>query len=180
MEQADVTFATSIASVDTNAHSVPMRVLYLRDAQDLYAGVKGNDSLSYATPQSVGLDLRACFDASLGDSIEIAPGERFAVPSGIAIELKKEGIAGFVYSRSGLGARKGVTVSQGVGVIDPDYRGEIIVSLLNTSQEPRVLLRGERMAQLVLQPYYRAVLETVDSLTETTRGSGGFGHTGQL
>ena len=89
------------------------------------------------------------------------------------------GIAGFVYSRSGLGAVQGLTVAQGVGVIDPDYRGEIAVVLLNTSGEPRRLRRGDRIAQLVFQPAFQVELEESDSLGQTGRGSGGFGHTGK-
>jgi dUTP pyrophosphatase len=89
-------------------------------------------------------------------------------------------VAGFVFSRSGLGARQGLTVSQGVGVIDPDYRGEIIVSLLNTSGERRRIRRGERIAQLVLLPVFQAALVRAQELSDTSRGGGGFGHTGTL
>ncbi len=88
------------------------------------------------------------------------------------------GVAGFVYSRSGLGAVQGLTVAQGVGVIDPDYRGEITVILLNTSTEERRLRRGERIAQLVFQPAFQVEMETSDTLSATERGAGGFGHTG--
>ena len=87
--------------------------------------------------------------------------------------------AGILYSRSGLGAREGLTVAQGVGVIDPDYTGEILVMLLNTSGEERILKRGERMAQLVFQPFVRPVWQEVESLSATERGAGGFGHTGR-
>jgi dUTP pyrophosphatase len=102
------------------------------------------------------------------------------VPSGIAVEPLSPGIAGFVYSRSGLGAVHGLTVAQGVGVIDPDYRGEIRVFLLNTSGEERRLRRGERMAQLVFQAIVRMELEVAETLGETARGAGGFGHTGRI
>ena len=90
-----------------------------------------------------------------------------------------EGIAGFVYSRSGLGAMQGLTVAQGIGVIDPDYRGEITVVLLNTSNEERRLRRGDRIAQLVFQPALQVELEECETLGATGRGSGGFGHTGK-
>ena len=107
-------------------------------------------------------------------------GGRAAVPAGLAIEIVEPGVAGFVFSRSGLGARDGLTVAQGVGVIDPDYRGEIVVWLLNTSDAPRTVRRGERVAQLLFLPFHAARLVPSDSLGDTTRGAGGFGHTGQL
>jgi dUTP pyrophosphatase len=133
--------------------------------------------LAYSTPLSAGLDLRACFDA---ERIVIAPGERAAVGTGLAMEILEPGVAGFVYSRSGLGTKEGLVVSQGVGVIDPDYRGEIIVSLLNTSREERVVSRCQRIAQLVFQPFFQSVIMPVSELSPTTRGGGGFGHTGSL
>ena len=153
----------------------PVRICYLRpSARALYEAEGG---LSYATPHAAGLDLRACFD----DEEHVIPaGSRAQVPSGIAVEPLAPGIAGFVYSRSGLGAVHGLTVAQGVGVIDPDYRGEILVFLLNTSGEELCLRRGERMAQLVFQPVVRAELEVADTLGETERGAGGFGHTGRI
>ena len=86
-------------------------------------------------------------------------------------------MAGFLYSRSGLGARDGLTVAQGVGVIDPDYTGEILVMLLNTSAEERRIRRGERVAQLVFQPFVMPAWQE-GSLSATERGEGGFGHTG--
>lgn len=146
-------------------------VCYLRDAKRLY----GN-GIGYATAGSAGMDLRACIDC---EEMEIAPGERVPVPSGISIEPRDGTMAGFVYSRSGLGAVKGLAVAQGVGVIDTDYRGEIVVWLLNTSHGAIHIRRGDRVAQLVFQPVCRARAVTVESLTETERGNGGFGHTGQ-
>jgi len=130
-----------------------------------------------ATPGSAGLDLRADIDA---ESLTIAPGSRAPVPTGIAIAVQTPGVAGFIYSRSGLGAKHGLTVAQGVGVIDPDYRGEIIVWLLNTSTEPRTVSRHERIAQLVLAPIVRPIVTPVDDLDDTHRGDGGFGHTGKV
>ncbi len=150
-------------------------VLYLRDARAVY----GEKGLCGATDLSAGLDLRACFDAG---EIVIDPGERIAVPTGISAEPRpKEGetpAAGFVYSRSGLGAVKGLTVAQGVGVIDADYRGEIIVWLLNTSSEAKTVRRGDRIAQLVYHSLPAVRIEECSSLSGTERGSGGFGHTG--
>jgi dUTP pyrophosphatase len=109
----------------------------------------------------------------------IPSGERRSVPAGLAVEPLEEGIAAFVYSRSGLGAVKGVTVAQGVGVIDPDYRGEICVFLLNTGRAAYTVRKGERIAQMIFQPFIRPVLLPVGHLDGTERGSGGFGHTGK-
>ena len=148
-----------------------VRVLYLRDAAVLYGS-----GISYATAGSAGMDLRACFDE---DEIIIRPGERAEVPSGVSVEPRVPGVAGFIYSRSGLGAVKGLVVAQGVGVVDADYRGEIVVWLLNTSDGPLSVRRGERVAQLVFQPVRRLEPQTAEVLSETTRGSGGFGHTGR-
>lgn len=133
--------------------------------------------LTYATDHSAGLDLRACFDEP---EVSVAPGGRFAFKTGVAIEIRRPGVAGFVFSRSGLGTKQGLAVSQGVGVIDPDYRGEIIVSLLNTSGQERVVQRAQRIAQLLFLPYYTANLRVVDELGATARGSGGFGHSGTI
>lgn len=152
--------------------SCSVRLAFVRPgAEDLYAG-----ALQPATRLSAGFDLRACLDAP---RIRIAPGERACVPSGISVQPVRADVAGFLYSRSGLGAREGLTVAQGVGLIDPDYTGEILVMLLNTSGEERVLSRGDRMAQLVFQPVVRPEWEVVARLEATERGSGGFGHTGR-
>ena len=106
-------------------------------------------------------------------------GGRVLVPAGVAVQPRRAGVAGFVYSRSGLGAKQGLTVAQGVGVIDPDYTGEIFVMLLNTSGKEKTLRRGERMAQLVFQPFFRSVCTEASALEHTERGDGGFGHTGR-
>ena len=88
-------------------------------------------------------------------------------------------MAAYVFSRSGLGTKDGLTVSQGVGVINPDYRGEIKVSLLNTSDKTRRITRGQRIAQLVFMPIFQAVINPVEELGSTDRGAGGFGSTGK-
>ncbi|MFO7717228.1 MAG: dUTP diphosphatase [Thermodesulfobacteriota bacterium] len=132
--------------------------------------------LAYATSEAVGLDLRACITEAV---LDFTPGQRQAVPAGIALQINEPGYAGFVFSRSGLGTKKGLVVSQGVGVIDPDYRGEVIVSLLNTSSQNQTIERGERVAQLLFMPAAQAHLRHVDSLHATPRGSGGFGHSGR-
>ncbi len=156
---------------------VPVRFCYVGEAGAIYAPHGTEQAPGYATPCSAGLDLRACIQDA---EVIILPQGRLAIPVGIAIEPLAPGIAGFVYSRSGLGTKRGLTVGQGVGVIDPDYRGEIIVSLLNTSGMEQRLQRGERIAQLVFQPFYQAVLQCVRVLGSTQRGGGGFGHTGSM
>ena len=151
----------------TTAHP-KVRIQYLRDSQAVYTA-NGAEGLRYATSGSVGLDLRACLEE---DEAAIPAGGRLAIPSGIAVEPLTPGIGG-------LGAMQGLTVAQGVGVIDPDYRGEITVVLLNTSGEERRLRRGDRIAQLVFQPALQVELEECETLGATGRGSGGFGHTGK-
>ncbi len=146
-------------------------IKYCNNAEKIY-----EQGIAYATTGSVGLDLRACFNE---DSVIINAGERMAIPTGISIEILKENTAGFIYSRSGLGAKIGLTVAQGVGVIDYDYRGEIIVFLLNTSKNSQEVKQGDRIAQLVFQEAFRLEVVKTDELSETSRGVGGFGHTGR-
>lgn len=131
--------------------------------------------LQYSTAHAVGLDLRAWTE---GQEVDIEPGRRVPFGTGMALEIETPGIAGFVFSRSGLGTKQGIVVSQGVGVIDPDYRGEIIVSLMNTSPAVRTITHGQRVAQLVFMPAFQAQLEEAAELGETVRGAGGFGHSG--
>ncbi|MDY0225941.1 MAG: dUTP diphosphatase [Desulfomicrobium apsheronum] len=135
------------------------------------------EKFNYATSGSAGIDLRACMAEA---EVLIPPGGRHRFPTGIAVECTMPGVAGFVYSRSGLGTKDGLVVSQGVGVIDPDYRGEILVSLLNTSDQTRIVTRGQRIAQLVFQPVVRAEIIPQENLSDTARGAGGFGHTGTI
>ncbi len=173
LNQYPLLFHRRVLVTSISTPSVGVCVLFLNGAEAVY----GKDGLAPATARAAGVDLRACLPE--GEKAVIAPGERLAVPSGIAIEPLQPGIAGFVYSRSGLGAVKGLTVAQGVGLIDPDYRGEIIVFLLNTSREPRTVERGDRIAQLVFQGYVQPVFRQVTALGGTDRGAGGFGHTGK-
>lgn len=154
----------------TPAPNVPVRVAFASEAaRRLYGGVPHP-----ATSRSAGVDVRACLD---GDAAEIPPGGRLAIPSGLRVQPLCPGVAGFLYSRSGLGARDGLVVAQGVGVIDPDYTGEILVVLRNTSREARRIRRGDRIAQLVFQPVLMPLWREGD-LDATDRGAGGFGHTG--
>ena len=129
----------------------------------------------YGTPYSAGADLYACE----GRAIEIAPHESVFVHTGVAIELP-EGTVGLVYARSGLACKRGIAPSNKVGVIDSDYRGEIIVSLHNHSDISVTISDKERIAQLVVTPYLVADFEETDTLTESVRGEGGFGSTGQI
>lgn len=151
---------------------ISVNIVYIRDAKEIYK----NEGLRYETPGAAGLDLRACIEE---EQYTIQPGERQVIPCGIAIEPLTTNIAGFIYSRSGIGAIHGLIVAQGVGVIDPDYRGEIIVILLNTSQEKRYVNRGDRIAQLVFQPAFQVLIKEKTILDETCRGESGFGHTGE-
>ncbi|MDQ7834472.1 MAG: dUTP diphosphatase [Humidesulfovibrio sp.] len=152
------------------AKHIDVRVRFLHPVWDEH-------TLAYATDHSAGLDLRACIDA---ERLDIPAGGRAAIPVGVAIEICEPGVAGFIFSRSGLGTKEGLTVSQGVGVIDPDYRGQLIVSLLNTSGQARSVERGQRIAQLVFLPCYTARLIAAEELGATERGAGGFGHTGKI
>ena len=127
----------------------------------------------YATEGAAGLDLRAALDGPL----ELAPGRRALVPTGIRVAIPP-GYEGQVRPRSGLAWRSGVGLPNAPGTIDSDYRGEVKVILINWSEEPLILSRGDRIAQLVIGPVLRAVLEPVEDLDATARESGGFGHTG--
>jgi len=129
---------------------------------------------SYQTPHAAGVDLMADLDGR----IEMAPGERRAVPTGIAIEIP-DGYEGQVRPRSGRAIKEGLTMINSPGTIDADYRGEVKVLLVNLGQAPIIIEPGDRIAQLVIAPVIRAEIVEVDSLTDTPRGSGGFGHTGR-
>lgn len=127
---------------------------------------------AYATPGAAGMDLLAA------RAVEIAPGGRVLVPTGLAIALP-EGFEMQVRPRSGLALKHGVTVLNAPGTVDCDYRGEVGVILLNTGTEAFAIARGERIAQAVFAPVTRAVWEEVVVLPETQRGAGGFGSTGR-
>ena len=122
---------------------------------------------------AAGLDLAAAPEAP----IEIAPGGRAAVPTGLAFEIPA-GFEGQVRPRSGLARKLGITIPNAPGTIDSDYRGEVLVLLMNLGTEPFVVKPGDRIAQLVIAPVVTAELEEVADLGATVRGDGGFGHTG--
>ena len=128
---------------------------------------------TYGTEYSAGADLYACAE----EDITINPGETKLIKTGIAMEIPV-GYAGFIYARSGLASKKGLAPANKVGVIDADYRGEVMVALYNQSNEPQVIAAKERIAQLVIAPFLKVEFEEVDELTETVRGAGGFGSTG--
>lgn len=127
----------------------------------------------YMTRGAAGMDLCAALD----DPLPLAPGARALVPTGIALGLPP-GYEAQVRPRSGLAFRSGVTLLNSPGTIDADYRGEVMVLLINLGDREQVLQRGDRIAQLVVAPVSRAVLREVDELETTVRGAGGFGHTG--
>ncbi len=128
---------------------------------------------NYETMASAGMDLRA----NLSGSITLQPLGREIIPTGLFIELPM-GIEAQVRPRSGLAAKKGITVLNAPGTIDADYRGEVGVILVNLSNEPFTVENGERIAQMVIAKHERAEWSLVDSLSETARGEGGFGSTG--
>jgi len=127
-----------------------------------------------ATTGSAGYDVSACLDSD----ITIEPGETVAIATGFAIALEL-GWAAFIYARSGLGIKHGIIPANCVGVIDSDYRGEIIVGLKNTSGLPFTVRHGDRIAQMVITKYSLPTPISVESLPETGRGDGGFGSTGR-
>ena len=135
---------------------------------------KGKQPLpAYATEQSAGMDLRA----DIEQPVTLKPLERRLIPTGLHIALP-QGYEAQVRPRSGLALKHGITVLNTPGTIDADYRGEIGVVLVNLSNEDFVVNPGERVAQMVIAKYEQAVLQTVDTLDETERGEGGYGHTG--
>lgn len=131
---------------------------------------------AYATPGAAAADLCAVLDAPL----TLEPGQRAMVPTGLAIELPGPDCVALVYARSGLAIKQGVTLSNCVGVIDSDYRGEIKVGLVNLGAAPVTLAPGERVAQLCIAPVWQAAFTPAEELSDTDRGTGGFGSTGRL
>ncbi len=129
---------------------------------------------SRATEGSAGLDLAACIDRD----VTIAPRQLVCIPTGVAIALPGPEYVALVFARSGLGIRHGIALSNGVGVIDSDYRGELQVGLTNLSDTPYTIRPGDRIAQLVVTPVALPQVEIVEELEDTGRGTGGFGSTG--
>ncbi len=127
-----------------------------------------------ASAAAAASDLFACLDAA----VTVAPGERAQIPTGIAIELPSDDLVALVFSRSGQGAKHGVTLSNSVGVVDADYRGEITVGLINLGNKPYEVHSGDRIAQLMITSCFAFPFEEAAELGETARGAGGFGSTG--
>lgn len=129
----------------------------------------------YATHGSAGLDLRACLE----QPVTIQPGETILIPTGLAIHIAEQTLAGVLLPRSGLGHKHGIVLGNLVGLIDSDYQGQIYVSCWNRSKEQFTINIGERIAQMVFVPVVQAQFEIVDEFDESSRGEGGFGHTGR-
>ena len=128
---------------------------------------------TYGSAEAAGADLYACLD----EPVVVKPGETAWIPVGFAMEVPK-GCAGLVYARSGLACKKGLAPANKVGVIDSDYRGPVTVVLYNHGKEPRIIEHGERIAQMVITPVLTPAYEEVGDLSNTGRGQGGFGSTG--
>ncbi len=144
--------------------AVPVKVKKLTDLATLPV---------YGSEFSAGADLYAATNCD----ITIAPGETVAIPTGLSLEIP-EGFAGLIYARSSLGTKKGLAPANKVGVIDSDYRGEVKVMLFNHSKSEQTIEAKERIAQLVITPFLKAEFNETDTLSETQRGTGGFGSTG--
>ena len=128
---------------------------------------------TYGSEYSAGADLYACIE----EEVTILPGETKLIKTGLAIEVPV-GYGAFIYARSGLASKRGLAPANKVGVVDADYRGEVMVALHNHSDNAQTVAVGERIAQMVIAPFLKADFEVVDELSDTARGEGGFGSTG--
>lgn len=129
---------------------------------------------TYGTEFAAGADLYACLD----EPVTVGKGETVLIKTGLAMEIPRD-YTGLIYARSGLASKKGLAPANKVGVVDADYRGEIMVALHNHSEIPAVVEHGERIAQMVITPYLTAVFEEAGELEATVRAKGGFGSTGK-
>ncbi len=143
----------------------PIRVKILREGARLPA---------YGSAEAAGADLYACLDAP----VVIEPGKTAFVPTGIALEVPRN-CAGLIYARSGLACKRGLAPANKVGVVDSDYRGEILVALYNHGDVSQTVEHGERIAQFVITPVLTPAYEAAEELSDTARNTGGFGSTGQ-
>ena len=129
---------------------------------------------AFGSAEAAGADLYACLDVD----VTIAPGETAFIPTGIALEVP-DGCAGLIYARSGLACKRGLAPANKVGVVDSDYRGEITVALHNHGSESRTVCHGDRIAQFIITPVLQPVYEVAQELSDSVRGTGGFGSTGK-
>ena len=129
---------------------------------------------TYGSAEAAGADLYACVE----EPVEIHPGRTVFIPTGLAMEIPK-GCAGLIYARSSMGTKRGLAPANKVGVIDSDYRGQVMVALHNHGREVQTISYGERIAQLLSTPVYTPGFQEVEELDDTQRGSGGFGSTGR-
>ena len=129
----------------------------------------------YATDGSAGMDLRACLD----EPVILNPGDTHLIPTGLAIYIGDPSLAAVLLPRSGLGHKHGIVLGNLVGLIDSDYQGQLFVSCWNRGSEPFTVEVGERIAQMVMVPVVRASFEVVEEFNDSSRGAGGFGHTGR-
>lgn len=129
----------------------------------------------YATDGSAGIDMRACLD----EPLEVHPGDTHLLPTGIAIHIGDPQLAAVLLPRSGLGHKHGIVLGNLVGLIDADYQGQVFVSCWNRGHDSFTIQPGERVAQMVFVPIVRTHFEVVESFQESTRGAGGFGHSGR-
>ncbi|MGN7720144.1 dUTP diphosphatase [Chitinophaga sp. 22620] len=146
----------------------------MADIQVKIINRSANPLPSYATADAAGMDLRANLEAA----ITLQPMERTLVPTGLFMELPA-GFEAQVRPRSGLAIKQGLTLLNTPGTIDADYRGEIKIIMINLSTEPQTIQHGDRIAQMVIAPFVQAALAEVPELSDTERGTGGFGHTGK-
>ncbi len=130
---------------------------------------------AYATPGAAGLDLKAC----INESIALAPGESQLIPTGIAVHLAHPGLAAVLLPRSGLGHKHGIVLGNLVGLIDSDYQGQVFVSLWNRSHASYTVQPMDRIAQMVVIPVAQVAFKVVNEFEDSSRGAGGFGHTGK-
>ena len=128
---------------------------------------------TYGSSGAAGADLYACLE----ESVTVQPGSTAFIPTGIALEVPV-GCAGLIYARSGMACKRGLAPANKVGVVDSDYRGEILVALHNHGEQPQTVGNGERIAQFVITPVLTPAYETAEDLTDTARNAGGFGSTG--
>lgn len=148
-----------------NEKKLPVKIKLLREQAQMP---------KYQSASAAAADLYAALDAPM----TIEPGAILRIPTGIAVDCERDDLAIVLCARSGL-ASKGITLANGIGLVDADYRGEILVLTANIGKSPYTVTPGERIAQMMFLPVCRAAFETADTLTETERGAGGFGSTGK-